>query len=773
MTTAVQRRRGTTTEHATFTGLEGEISVNTTKETLVVHDGATAGGFELARADGSNFIASNVDINGGTIDGTSVGASSASTGAFTSLSASGEITANGGIALGDNDKATFGAGDDLQIYHDGSDSYISDVGTGDLLIRGGADIKLQNGTGTRTYATFTNSGDAQIYHNNALKLATTATGIDVTGSVVADGLTVEASSNALIRVSDATNANQRLDLTHNSGNAKVISGNNGAYGAINLQAYNGTDTINRLGIAANGDISFYEDTGTTPKFFWDASAESLGIGTSLPYGLTHWQDSSTINLIATNYGADGQTNTTVMSLIGQARSYGNNIAKLASIDFKTDATSWFKGNITFNVASSDGTDPAITPLEAMRIDASGNVGIGTSSVDSLLHLSKASGGSIIRLENPDTGLSSSEIVGRIEFETQDNGGAGVNSYIQAVGQGSGGANQLEFGTGTSNSPSTRLVIDASGNVGIGTSSPAELVHAANTSSAGAVGFRAENSEGHVNLLTNGGGLQIETSASGTVATIDSSGNLMVGKTATGVTNVGIELRPNGLAAIVRDGETALYVGRHTDDGELVNFRKDSATVGEIGTRASYLTIGSGDTKLLFNSAANAVTPEGTSANSDALISLGRSTSRFTDLYLSGGVYLGGTGAANKLDDYEEGTYTADFYENGGSTLDVVTGRYTKVGNVCTVSVQSLGGTTGGTGVVRSNLPFAIEGSSSGSSVLAYSVSNGNMLSVLGFGGASYVEFVDTLGSIAAGDKMIGSDVTTNSRTYFTLTYRTT
>ena len=37
----------------------------------------------------------------------------------------------------------------------------------------------------------------------------------------------------------------------------------------------------------NGDISFYEDTGTTPKFFWDASAESLGIGTSSPQSIVH------------------------------------------------------------------------------------------------------------------------------------------------------------------------------------------------------------------------------------------------------------------------------------------------------------------------------------------------------------------------------------------------------------------------------------------------------------------------------------------------------
>jgi hypothetical protein len=47
---AIQLRRGTTSEHSTFTGLVGEITVDTTKDTLVVHDGATAGGYPLAKA---------------------------------------------------------------------------------------------------------------------------------------------------------------------------------------------------------------------------------------------------------------------------------------------------------------------------------------------------------------------------------------------------------------------------------------------------------------------------------------------------------------------------------------------------------------------------------------------------------------------------------------------------------------------------------------------------------------------------------------------------
>ena len=52
---AFQRRRGTTSEHASFTGLLGELTVDTDKDTVVVHDGATAGGFPLARAQGGTL----------------------------------------------------------------------------------------------------------------------------------------------------------------------------------------------------------------------------------------------------------------------------------------------------------------------------------------------------------------------------------------------------------------------------------------------------------------------------------------------------------------------------------------------------------------------------------------------------------------------------------------------------------------------------------------------------------------------------------------------
>ena len=62
MAKRVQRRRGTTSEHSNFTGAEGEVTVDTTLDTLVVHDGTTAGGHPVAKADGSNITANSIGI---------------------------------------------------------------------------------------------------------------------------------------------------------------------------------------------------------------------------------------------------------------------------------------------------------------------------------------------------------------------------------------------------------------------------------------------------------------------------------------------------------------------------------------------------------------------------------------------------------------------------------------------------------------------------------------------------------------------------------------
>ena len=94
----------------------------------------------------------------------------------------------------DNRKAVFGTGSDLQIYHSGSGSSIDDVGTGNFNITtNGAGIYLNKG-GSENMASFLTDGAVTLYHDNSAKLATTATGVDVTGAVVSDGLTVDCGS---------------------------------------------------------------------------------------------------------------------------------------------------------------------------------------------------------------------------------------------------------------------------------------------------------------------------------------------------------------------------------------------------------------------------------------------------------------------------------------------------------------------------------------------------------------------------------------------------
>jgi len=90
-----------------------------------------------------------------------------------------------GITLPDSQKITFGAGSDLEIYHDGSNSYIDETGTGHLFVRSNGDgIYLRSST-DEEIAHFNVNGSVKLYYDNALKLETTSTGATVTGLLTA------------------------------------------------------------------------------------------------------------------------------------------------------------------------------------------------------------------------------------------------------------------------------------------------------------------------------------------------------------------------------------------------------------------------------------------------------------------------------------------------------------------------------------------------------------------------------------------------------------
>ena len=90
------------------------------------------------------------------------------------------LTSN--LSFADNSKAIFGTSNDLQIYHDGSNSYINDSGTGNLRI-GGTEVDILNPDSNEFKARFKTDGSVELYHNNAKKFETSSTGVDVTGVI--------------------------------------------------------------------------------------------------------------------------------------------------------------------------------------------------------------------------------------------------------------------------------------------------------------------------------------------------------------------------------------------------------------------------------------------------------------------------------------------------------------------------------------------------------------------------------------------------------------
>jgi len=134
---------------------------------------------------------------------------------------------SGNITFGDNGKAIFGAGSDLQIYHDGSNSYIDEAGTGTLYVRADSATTIANPSNTLS-ARFRPSTSVSLYYNGVEKLATTATGIDVTGTVTADGLTVASSSDpALITLRQTGNTSGFIIKNFDNDEAQLVNADNG------------------------------------------------------------------------------------------------------------------------------------------------------------------------------------------------------------------------------------------------------------------------------------------------------------------------------------------------------------------------------------------------------------------------------------------------------------------------------------------------------------------------------------------------------------------
>ena len=160
--------------------------------------------------------------------------------------------------------------------------------------------------------------------------------------------------------------------------------------------------------------------------------------------------------------------------------------------------------------------------------------------------------------------------------------------------------------------------------------------------------------------------------------------------------------------------SSVKVNRTTSNGDIIELQKDGTTIVSMGVNGAvgyYQFYPTGS--VAIRGGGDDIRPSNnTGANRDNLTDLGDSTVRWRNLYLGGSVYLGGTGSANALDDYEEGTASVDVRVEGrgdSSITGTATSTYTKIGRRVFVDVsKSITGVTGadsGRAFEFFNLPF--------------------------------------------------------------------
>jgi hypothetical protein len=530
-------------------------------------------------------------------------------------------------------------------------------------------------------AAASSASDALTSEGNA---ATSASNASTSATNAAASATAASTSESNAADSE-TAASGYAASASNSASAAATSATQAATSAANAEsAYDSFDDRYLGAKASDPTLDNDGDALIEGAMYFDSSNDVMKV-----YNGTEWQNaSSSIEGIKADFqytatsgqtsfsGADDNTNTLVIDKAELTNVYLNGV-RLATTDYTVTPAS---NLVTLNVGASTG--------DIVEIEVFGNFA-GQSGADVAI-----TGGSITGVTLNATSFTSTGI--------------------------------------DDNATSTAITIDSNENVGIGTTSPSSRLNVLD-SAGGNIAFFTNGADADLAVNCTSGVTRISPTTGvlslGTSSTerarIDSNGNLLVGTTDTSLYNngagasTGVLLRGSvGNIQAARSGGAPLDLNRLGNDGEIAAFHKDGATVGSIGTYLGDLTVGNEDTGLLYHNADNAIKPWHVTANvaRNGVTDLGDASHRFKDLYLSGGVYLGGTGSANKLDDYEEGTWTPDLTRSDltsvASSYTYRSGTYTKIGNLVYIrfglyvsGIQNQNGTE----LKLTGLPFIVNG----------------------------------------------------------------
>ena len=255
------------------------------------------------------------------------------------------LSLSGDITLADNDKAIFGASSDLQIYHDGSQSIITDVGTGQLKILAENTLHIGSATGTEAYIRALKNGVVELYYDNALKLTTASGGISVTGNIsvagaASDLLIIDNSATALT-ISEGSNDYLTFDTTDSA--EKILVGKpidmNG-----NALIFD-VDGDTQIAGSPIDDMLIFKSGGTS----WLLASASVGLSPNVAFPLGNSTYPFT-HLYVDNIFVDGNTIKSTDSdgdLIFKGNDGGSEITAL-TLDMSDAGTAYFGHNVRVN-----------------------------------------------------------------------------------------------------------------------------------------------------------------------------------------------------------------------------------------------------------------------------------------------------------------------------------------------------------------------------------------------------------------------------------------